>query len=55
MKLFLVFALSITIFTQNAFTQTKGSISGKVIDKSTQKPLYSANIALEGYKQVSND
>ena len=34
MKLFLVFALSITIFTQNAFTQTKGSISGKVIDKS---------------------
>lgn len=52
MKLFLVFALSITIFTQNAFTQTKGSISGKVIDKSTQKPLYSANIALEGTNKL---
>ena len=52
MKLFLVFALSITIFTQNAFTQTKGSISGKVIDKSTQKPLYSANIALEATNKL---
>jgi hypothetical protein len=52
MKLFFVFALSITIFTQNAFTQTKGSISGKVIDKSTQKPLYSANIALEGTNKL---
>ena len=52
MKFSFLFVLSIIFFTQSAFSQTNGSISGKVIDKLTQKPLYSVNIALEGANKV---
>ena len=52
MKFSFLFVLSIIFFTQSAFSQTNGSISGKVIDKLTQKPLYSVNIALEGTNKV---
>ena len=53
MKFFFLLALSIIIFSQSAFPQTNGSIAGKVIDKSTQKPLFNVNIALEGTNKAT--
>lgn len=47
-KLIFLIILPLTIFTQNALSQTNGSISGKVIDKLTQKPLPNTNVILEG-------
>ena len=38
----------LTFFTQNALSQTKGSISGLIVDKQTQKPLSNASINLTG-------
>ena len=41
--------LSFLLFITNiAFAQDRGSLSGKVIDKSTQKPIPNANIVLDG-------
>ncbi len=47
-KLIGILTLSLAFFTQHAFTQNSGSISGKVIDKLTQKPLLNTNVILEG-------
>ena len=56
LKLLFLFALPLVIFTQNSFSQTNGSISGKIIDKLTQQPLPNANIILEGTnKGVTSD
>ena len=38
----------LTFFTQKALSQTKGSISGLIVDKQTQKPLSNASINLTG-------
>ena len=48
LKLFFLFSLLLFVFTQNAFSQSNGSISGKIIDKLTQQPLPNANVILEG-------
>ena len=40
--------LTLVILNQNAISQTNGNISGKVVDKSTQKPLSNVNVALDG-------
>lgn len=48
LKLIFLLGLQLFIFTQNAFSQSNGSISGKIIDKLTQQPLPNANVMLEG-------
>jgi outer membrane receptor for ferrienterochelin and colicin len=48
LKLSCLLVLPLLLFAQDAFSQTNGSISGKVIDKLTQKPLPYTNIVLEG-------
>ena len=47
-KLICIVALSLSFFSQIANAQNSGSISGKVIDKLTQKPLLNTNVILEG-------
>jgi hypothetical protein len=48
LKIVFVLTLALTCIGQNTFSQTNGSISGKVIDKFTQKPLPNVNVILEG-------
>lgn len=47
-KLIGILTLSLSFFSQIANAQNSGSISGKVIDKLTQKPLLNTNVILEG-------
>lgn len=48
LKLILYLSLVLLIFTLPAFSQSNGSISGRVIDKLTQQPLWNANVILQG-------
>ncbi|MBD3288884.1 TonB-dependent receptor [candidate division KSB1 bacterium] len=47
-KVFTVLALLLIFIFSNAFTQTTGKISGRVIDKDTGDPLVGSNIIIEG-------
>ncbi|NWF66426.1 MAG: carboxypeptidase-like regulatory domain-containing protein, partial [Campylobacterales bacterium] len=51
-KFFKIIVIFITLITlQNLSAQTKGSITGTVIDKSTGEALIGANVILQGTKQ----
>lgn len=47
-KILPFFFFLIIFFTQQMFTQTSGTITGKIIEASTGEPVISANVILEG-------
>lgn len=44
----LVTVFTLLLFTQITFAQTTGKISGSVVDKKTQEPLFGANVLIMG-------